>query len=151
MTALDWMDMLRLVPEAERTKLVIVLVNGTELCVDTIVRYEESFVVMRGRVGGQVEEARGFFVPYDQMLYLRLDRVMRVEELQAYFSGPGAAPVVEATPEVPAEIPVVPGEQAAPPMPTDPATASRLLLERIRAVRAASSARFPSSMQSRSN
>ena len=150
MTAVDWMDMLRLVPEAERTKLVIVLVNGTELCVDTIVRYEESFVVMRGRVGGQVEEARGFFVPYDQMLYLRLDRVMRVEELQAYVTGPGAAQVVETPLPPPAEVPLVPAEQAAPPMPTDPATASRLLLERIRAVRASASARFPSSMQSRS-
>ena len=140
MTSVDWMDMLRLVPEAERTKLVIVLVNGTELCVDTIVRYEESFVVMRGRVGGQVEEARGFFVPYDQMLYLRLDRIMKVDELQAFFNGAPAAQIVE-TP-APLDVPVVPAEQSAPPMPTDPATASRLLLERIRAVRAASSARY---------
>ena len=94
MTAVDWMDMIRLVPEAERTKLVIVLVNGTELCVDTIVRYEVAFVVMRGRVGGQVEEARGFFVPYDQMLYLRLDRIMKVEELEAFFTTPSPVQVV---------------------------------------------------------
>src|SRR5215216_679539 len=143
MQATPWVDMLRLVPEAERTKLVIVLVNGTELCIDTIIRYEDTFVVMRGRVGGQVEEARGFFVPYDQMLYLRLDRVMKVEELQAYFTDPAVEQVNEAPP--PAEIPVVPAEKVAPAMPTDPATASRLLLERIRAVRASASARFPSS------
>src|SRR5687768_7582415 len=113
MTPVDWIDMLRLVPEAERTKLVIVLVNGTELCVDTIVRYEEAFVVMRGRVGGQIEEARGFFVPYDQMLYLRLDRVMKVDELQAYFSAPPLVEVTEAMP--PVEVPVVPADQATPP------------------------------------
>jgi hypothetical protein len=144
MLSADWQGMLRLVPEAERTKLVIVLVNGTELCVDTIIRYEEAFVVMRGRVGGQVEEARGFFVPYDQMLYLRLDRVMKVEELQAFFSAP---PTPEQAPNNPDKVPEVPVLDApTPPVPTDPATASRLLVERIRAARANLAARFPSSM-----
>ena len=144
MQATPWVDMLRLVPEAERTKLVIVLVNGTELCIDTIIRYEDTFVVMRGRVGGQVEEARGFFVPYDQMLYLRLDRIMTVEELEAYFSTPSPTPVTVAAEKV-AVAPVIEGPAA--PVPTDPATASRLLVERIRAARANQPAvRFPSSM-----
>jgi hypothetical protein len=144
MQSVEWQGMLRLVPEAERTKLVIVLVNGTELCVDTIIRYEEAFVVMRGRVGGQVEEARGFFVPYDQMLYLRLDRVMKVEELQAFFSAP---PTPEQSATNPDRVPEVPAidAPAPPPVPTDPATASRLLVERIRAARANLAARFPSS------
>jgi hypothetical protein len=140
----EWVGMLRLVPEAERTKLIIVLVNGTELCVDTIVRYEDTFVVMRGRVGGQVEEARGFFVPYDQMLYLRLDRVMKVEELEAFFSSP---PTADQMPSAPEKVPVAPVIENAVPVPTDPATASRLLVERIRAARANAVAnRFPSSM-----
>src|SRR6476619_6194887 len=142
MQSAEWQGMLRLVPEAERTKLVIVLVNGTELCVDTIIRYEESFVVMRGRVGGQVEEARGFFVPYDQMLYLRLDRVMKVDELQALIPTPPAEQVVASPDRVP-EVPVL--DAPTPPIPTDAATASRLLVERIRAARANLAARFPSS------
>ena len=142
MQSAEWVGMLRLVPEAERTKLVIVLVNGTELCVDTIIRYEDAFVVMRGRVGGQVEEARGFFVPYDQMLYIRLDRIMKVEELEAYFN-PNAGVVAAGADGVP----VAPVIEAPPaPVPTDPATASRLLVERIRAARAnQQAARFPSS------
>ena len=135
-----WVDMLRLVPEAERTKLVIVLVNGTELCVDTIIRYEESFVVMRGRVGGQVEEARGFFVPYDQMLCLRLDRIVKVEEMQEFF-GPSESTLTPAARETPL---VPPSNQPTPTVPTDPAVASRLLLERIRAVRASSANRYTS-------
>jgi hypothetical protein len=142
MQSTDWVGMLQLVPEAERTKLVIVLVNGTELCVDTIIRYEEAFAVMRGRVGGQVDEARGFFVPYDQMLYIRLDRAMKVEELEAYFSSP--SPGAVAGPE---GVPVAPIIEAPPvQVPTDPAAASRLLVERIRAARAHQQAgRFPSS------
>jgi len=136
MTAAEWIDMLRLIPEEEHGKLVIVLLNGTELCVDTIIRYEDPFLVLRGRQGGTIEEARGFFVPYDQMLCLRLDRIVKVEEIEEFF-GPATASM---TP-VPRDIPLPPNAPA-PMVPTDPAVASRLLLERIRAVRASSMSRF---------
>lgn len=137
MTSAEWIDMLQLIPEAEHGKLVIVLRNGTELCVDTIIRYEDCFLVLRGRQGGTVEEARGFFVPYTQMLCLRLDRIVKVEEIEEFFGPPTASltPIPES--------PVVPvSNQPTPTVPTDPAVASRLLLERIRAVRANSAARF---------
>ena len=139
MTADDWIDMLRLIPEAEHGKLVIVLRNSTELCVDTIIRYEPQFLVMRGRQGGTVEEARAFFVPYAQMLCLRLDRVCKVEEVQEFFGTPTTSiaptPLREA-----AIVPAVTAPTAA--VPTDPAVASRLLLERIRQMRANSAPRY---------
>lgn len=135
MTSDEWIDMLRLVPEAEHGKLVIVLRNGTELCIDTIVRYEPAFLVIRGRQGGTIEEARGFFVPYEQMLCLRLDRIVKVEELNGFFG-------TEAAAEAPA-----PKRDSGrftlptPTAPTDPAAASKLLLERIRVARANSAPR----------
>jgi hypothetical protein len=142
MTNIEWIDMIRLIPEAEHGKLVIVLQNGTELCVDTIIRYDDAFVCMRGRIAGQVEEARGFFVPYDQMLCLRWDRLMKVEELEALFGNAAASKTDEL------ERPAIPAaDQASPAAPTDAAAASRLLLEKIKAARAASSpAKFPTTM-----
>jgi hypothetical protein len=140
MTSADMIDMLRVVPEAEHGKLVIILRNGMELCVDTVVRYEEDFLVLRGRQGGTVEEARGFFVPYDQMLCLRLDRIVKVEELNSFF-GEDAATVQAAPSESDRATRPAP---AAAPAPTDPAAASKLLLERIRQARANSAGRFPS-------
>jgi hypothetical protein len=136
MTAAEWIDMLRLIPDPEHGKLVIVLLNGTELCIDTIIRYEDAFLVLRGRQGGTIEEARGFFVPYDQMLCLRLDRIVKVEEIEEFFGPP--------TDTIPArETPVLPASHMpTPSVPTDPAVASRLLLERIRAVRASSASRY---------
>jgi hypothetical protein len=131
MTADDWIDTLQLIPQAEHSKLVIVLQNGTELCVDNLVRFEHEFLVLRGRQGGQVEESRGFFVPYKQFLCLRLDRVMRTDELLGFFGADAAA--AAPTPEAPAQ------EEPAQAVPTDPAIASKLLLERIRAVRASTS------------
>jgi hypothetical protein len=142
MTNYEWIDMIRLFPEAEHGKLVIVLRGGVELCVDTIVHFADSFLCLRGRVGGQVDDARGFFVPYDQMLCLRLDRMTKVEELQEYFGTPDTAKTAEL------ERPVLPPADQTPavPTPTDAASASRLLLEKIKAVRASSAAKFPTSM-----
>lgn len=136
MTSAEWIDMLRIIPESEHGKLVVVLLNGMELCVDTIIRYEDHFLILRGRQGGTIEEARGFFVPYDQMLCLRLDRILKVEEIEQFFGPPtdSMTPVPRDTPlEAATPLPAVP---------TDPAVASRLLLERIRAVRASSLSRF---------
>jgi hypothetical protein len=139
MTAEDWIDVLRLVPEAEHGKLVIVLQNGTELCVDTIVRYEPRFIVLRGRQGGTIEEARGFFVPYDQMLCLRLDRIIKVEEIQEFFGTPSETLMPTPSREAPI---VPPANITTANVPTDPAVASRLLLERIRQMRANSAPRY---------
>ena len=145
MTSAEWIDMLRLVPEVEHVRLVIILQNGTELCVDTLYRFEPNFLVLRGRTGGTIDEARGFFVPYDQMLCVRIDRVVKLEELEEFLGTPPATPI-GAVP-VAAETPLTPkSEQPTPTVPTDPATASRLLLERIRTVRANSQAKFPSQM-----
>jgi len=131
MSSDEWINTLQLIPQVEHGKMVIVLQNGTELCVDTIVRYEPDFLVMRGRQGGQIEEGRGFFVPYDHFLCLRLDRMIKVDELQEFFGRDELAAV--------APLPIEPeSAQPAQAVPSDPAIASRLLLERIRAVRASS-------------
>jgi hypothetical protein len=68
------------------------------------------------------------------MLCLRLDRVIKVEELDAFFGTPAARVEVPMTP---------PSSQPTPVAPTDPAVASRLLLDRIKTARA-NSARYAS-------
>lgn len=137
MTSEEWIDMFRLVPEGEQ-KLVIVLQNGSELCVDTLVRFEPSFVVLRGRAGGSIDEARGFLVPYNQMTCLRLDRILSVEDLREMFGSNTDATRID-------DLSVTRSNQPTPVSPpTDPTAASRLLLERIRAVRATSGVRFAS-------
>src|SRR5262245_25123245 len=140
-----WIEMFRLIPEEERTKLIIVLQNASEISVDTLIRFEPHFLLLRGRVAGTIDEARGFFVPYNQMLYLRLERVVSVGEMDAMF--PQELPPMAEEVKPSAETPMVPpSERPTPTVPTDPATASRILMERIRAMRASSASRFPSQM-----
>ena len=138
----EWIELFRLVPEHEHNKLVIVFQSGMEICVDTLVRFEKQFAVMRGRMAGTIEESRGFFVPYEQMLCLRLERVVKSEELQEIFSN---APFKIDTPatksERPTDAPIARSSHPTPLAPTDPAAASRLLMEKIKAARAISSSK----------
>lgn len=128
----EWIDMFRVIPEENQNTIVIVLQNGAEINVDVMFRFEPNFMVIRGRVGGQTEEGRAFFIPYDQMLYFRIERVTNIAELRDIMDGSAlrkAIPPVE-TPEEP----LLPS--AAIPGVTD-ATANRnALLDRIRAARA---------------
>lgn len=140
MTSTEWIATLRLIPEAEHGKLVVVLSNGSEICVDTLCRYESNFLVMRGRTGGTIEEARGYFIPYNQMVCLRIDRSIKLEELEGMFG-----PADEQSAAFAKETPLVPVSRHPTPLaPTNPAEASRLLLDRIRTVRATSATRFAS-------
>jgi hypothetical protein len=116
-----WIEMFRLIPEEERTKLIIVLQNASEISVDTLIRFEPHFLLLRGRVAGTIDEARGFFIPYNQMLYLRLERVVRVEEMDAMF--PAELPPMAEEVKPAAEMPMIPPSER--PTPTVPFTRSR--------------------------
>lgn len=140
MTSAEWIATLRLIPEAEQGKLVIVLSNGAELCVDALCRFESNFLVMRGRTGGTIDEARGFFIPYNQMVCLRIDRSIKLEEINAMFGSPDERNMSFAKETPTTQV----SSHLTPTAPTDPAEASRLLLDRIRAVRASSATRFAS-------
>ena len=85
MTNVDWIQLFRRIPEAEHGKLAIVLNTGAEVYVDAPFRYEDAFLVLRGRLAGSTDESRGFVIPYSQILCLRIERVVKVEELQEIF------------------------------------------------------------------
>jgi hypothetical protein len=138
MTNQDWIEMLKVFPQEEHNTLVIVLQNGAEVNVDTLFRFEPNFLVMRGRVGGNVDEGRGFFIPYNQMLYFRIERVTNIAELRDIMDGSSFRrnmPEEETFPTAEPELPVAPVPVEGPAAVTD-ATANRnALLARIRAAR----------------
>jgi hypothetical protein len=139
----EWTEMFRVIPEADQNTIVIVLQNGCEINVDTFISFEPNFLVMRGRVGGQTEDGRGFFVPYDQMLYFRLERLTNLAELRELMGGRSAkaarapaAPAETAPAADPAALESVVSPASPPVAPVTDATANRnALLDRIRAAR----------------
>ena len=81
----EWMEIFaRFTPE-QQNDLVLVLKNGGEINVDLIVRYEMAYMVVRGRVAGTDNEGRMFFVPYEQLTCMLIDKVTKVTEVQILY------------------------------------------------------------------
>jgi hypothetical protein len=159
----DCMEMFKRIPEGMHPQVNLVLRNTFSLAVDTVARFEETYIVFRGREGGTSDDGRAFFVPYDEISYIRVERVVRVGELKQMYGEQGyqdsedrfaemerqlleqaGIPVAPPKP-VPTSTPMTPMPTPAPtaapgPVPvlaSDPASIARQnLLDRIRAARA---------------
>lgn len=141
----DCVDLFKRIPETSHAQVNLVLHNQFVLSVDVVVRFEPTYLVFRGREGGTTDEGRAFFVPYDEIGYFRLERVVRVGELKQMY---GEAGFVDAedrlskgeTQEEKAEAAKLALDAQTPApgaVPLDPASiAKQNLLDRIRATRA---------------
>ena len=141
----DCVELFKRIPEESHPQVNLVLHNQFTLCVDVVARFEPMFLVIRGREGGTTDEGRAFFVPYDEIAYIRLERVVRLGELKKMFGETGYVDAEdrlsagEPKEQADANKPTL-GAQTPPPqgttVPQDPASiAKQNLLERIRASR----------------
>lgn len=134
-------DILGRVSASDATSIVITLNNGLFLSVDTIVRYEQDYLVMRGREGGTTDEGRAFFIPYDEIGFVKIDRMVKASELKRMYGetvsdDPDELMTAEKTPDKAPSNPVLTPKIDA----TDPAgIAKQNLLARIRAARTSTS------------
>src|SRR5438874_2270643 len=80
-----WTDMLQRIPENQHNKLVVVTASGIEVSIQTVLRAEEKYLVIRGRLGGTTDGGRIFFIPYDQVGYLCINIEMPETQIQAMF------------------------------------------------------------------
>jgi hypothetical protein len=147
----DCMEMFERIPEGMHPQVNLVLRNRYVLSVNMVARYEDSYIVFNGREGGTSDEGRGFFVPYDEISYIRIERPVRIGELKLMYGETGyqdmedrldaqtqaaAAKDAEAagSPSLPTTVPVT---VPVPITGADPASiAKQNLLDRIRAARA---------------
>jgi hypothetical protein len=137
----DVIEILERIPEHDLTKTQLIMPTGMMLSVDTIIRYEPTFLVMRGREGGNQDEARGFFLPFAEIQYIKIERQMQIAELDAVFGDRpdsfmkrnAAKPKTETQSDGILETPK-------PSAPMDPAAiAKQNLLDRIRAAKSVTS------------
>jgi len=78
----EWIALLRGVPEDVHPALVLQLLNGTEVCLDTVVEYLPQYFAFRGRMGGTTDEGRAFFIPWQQILFIRWEGLHKLAEIQ---------------------------------------------------------------------
>lgn len=138
----------RLAP-TDVAKLVFVVRGGNALNVDIMYKLEPKCAVFRGRESGTNDEGRAFFVPYDEIVYAKIERMITLADLKLMY---GEVPT-EADADTPlgssATTPAASPASAAasPPVQSaavDPAAiAKQNLLERIRAARTLAGAPKP--------
>ena len=141
----ECVELFKRIPEPFHPQVNLILRNQAVLSVDIVARFEPTYVVFRGREGGTTDEGRGFFVPYEEIAYVRLERVVRLGELKQMF---GEAGYVDAEDRLSVGLTqkdqdaakLLLDSQTPPPssgLPQDPgAIAKQNLLDRIRATRA---------------
>jgi hypothetical protein len=89
-----WIVLLRRIPPDQHDILALVTTNGIEINIQTILRTEEDYVLIRGRLAGTTDTGRVFFVPYDQINYLGFVREVKETQIRAiYGEAPPAEPV----------------------------------------------------------
>lgn len=96
-----WLDLLRRVPSDLYSSLAIGLITGEEIVVQQLVRMDEDFVIIRGRMSGSTAEGRVMLVPYERMTLIALNKQMLETEVQAMFAPGAAAPTPAAAPAAP--------------------------------------------------
>src|SRR4051794_37144442 len=85
----DCLELFKRIPETSLAQVNLVLHNHFTLSVDIVARFEPTYLVFRGREGGTTDEGRAFFVPYDEIAYIRLERVVRLGELKQMYGETG--------------------------------------------------------------
>src|SRR4051812_42394383 len=96
-----WVSLIRRIPTELHEFLALVLNGGVEVLVNNILRLERDFMVVRGRMAGSMDTGRVTVVPFDQIIYLGVNKKMMEAEAQGFLRNPApghaslSAPVVE--------------------------------------------------------
>lgn len=112
--------MIEKVPAEKRDGLGLFTASGVNISISSVMRYEETYILIRGRLMGSQDANQAFFIPYAQIDCLTYMRQVKEEEVAAWYgSTPKSRPSVNADGEEPAA-----NEAAAEPAPMEAAPAA---------------------------
>ena len=92
-----WIAVFRRIPENMHDGLTVGLRSGVEIAIQTILKLEPDFIIMRGRLTGTQEGGKILMMPYAEMTVLSIARPMKDTEVEAIF-GKGELPAPIAPP-----------------------------------------------------
>jgi hypothetical protein len=140
MQAQHWGDLFRRVPLEAQNALLLGLSNGSEIAVQDLLRIDENFLLLRGRIGGTTDTGRLFCLPYQQLTFCCVTRQLPQELLVHIFgtllhTTEEAGPRADVQPEEKSGAEAQPAGQETPPpvpMPAEP-PAPATIRDRLRA------------------
>jgi len=78
-------DLITKISKEDISKTVLTLRFNSAVTIDAVVRFEGEYMVVRGREAGTNDDGRGFFIPYEDILFIKLDRTMRLSDFQRMY------------------------------------------------------------------
>src|SRR5947209_3968063 len=85
MTNSEWVELIQLIPPERHNTLMLVTTSGVNLGIEVVLRTEPSYLVFRGRVCGNTDEGRAFFLPYTHIDYVNINRNVKEEEIREIY------------------------------------------------------------------
>lgn len=101
-----WIDLIRRLPAPLHDALAFSLDSGGEIVAQSILRLEDDFVVLRGRVAGTQDQGRVIVLPFAHITHLAFNRRLSDPEVQAIFGAPPPPANVDFSPAPPEETPL---------------------------------------------
>lgn len=124
MHASGWIDLIRTIPDEIYPSLTVMMQNGAEINVQNIVRLEEQFIVCRGRTAGSTDGGLVFFMPYDQIASISVNRPTKPEVVNTWFRNQPFYSLEEEVLSTVSPVGEQPAMEPAAPVPAAPAAAS---------------------------
>lgn len=85
MKSSTWVALLQMLPPEQYNKLMFVTTAGIEIALQTILRIDQEFVAIKGRLAGSQDAGRVFFLPFSRLEYLGFQYAVKETEFQEMF------------------------------------------------------------------
>jgi hypothetical protein len=82
-----WVEMLRRIPAQFHDGMTLATVTGVDIIMQSVLRLDEKFLILRGRPAGTSDAGRVMVVPYEQINYISLAGKPTDQQAQAIFGG----------------------------------------------------------------
>ncbi|MFQ3591808.1 MAG: hypothetical protein SNJ82_01300 [Gemmataceae bacterium] len=97
MLAQTWLTLFRHIPPEQQSRFTLITINGTEISVQSFLRLESDFAIIKGRLAGSQDAGRVFFIPYASIDTFSFTNPVKDSEVAELFDS-WKPPVIE--PEV---------------------------------------------------
>ena len=81
----SWIALFERIPAKYHDTLALSLVTGAEIIMQSVLRLESDFAILRGRMAGSTDAGRVIILPYDQIVNAAFTKRMLEPEVKAVF------------------------------------------------------------------
>jgi len=85
MQALQWIELINRIPRDDHDTLLVGTSSGVEIAIQNILRIEDEYLLIRGRLSGTTEMGQIFILPYDRVTYVNFTRPLHDDKLTRIF------------------------------------------------------------------